>query len=80
MSLAESGAADSTVMAIAGHVSCKMLERSSHVRMAAGRAAMDTGANSSKMASYDTNHDTSVRPLTVSLGQMIGLLGGPGRD
>ena len=41
-SLAESGAADSTIMAIAGHVSRKMLERYSHVRMEAKRAAMET--------------------------------------
>ena len=39
-SLAESGAADSTIMAIAGHVSCRMLERYSHVRMEAKRSAM----------------------------------------
>jgi integrase len=41
-SLAESGAADSTIMAIAGHVSRKMLERYSHVRMEAKRTAMET--------------------------------------
>ena len=54
-SLAESGAADSTIMAIAGHVSRRMLERYSHVRMEAKRTAMETLANSSKMAGYDTN-------------------------
>jgi integrase len=48
-SLAESGAADSTIMAIAGHVSRKMLERYSHVRMEAKRTAMETLANSSRM-------------------------------
>ena len=58
-SLAESGAADSTIMAIAGHVSRRMLERYSHVRMEAKRAAMETLANSSKMVGYDTNDDTS---------------------
>jgi integrase len=57
-SLAESGAADSTIMAIAGHVSRKMLERYSHVRMEAKRTAMETLAQSSKMDSYDTNRDT----------------------
>ncbi|MEO6802163.1 MAG: site-specific integrase [Granulicella sp.] len=64
-SLAESGAADSTIMAIAGHVSRKMLERYSHVRMEAKRTAMETLANSSRMAGYDTNHDTSGSPVTV---------------
>jgi hypothetical protein len=52
-------------MAIAGHVSRKMLERYSHVRMEAKRTAMETLANSSKMAGYDTNHDTNALPLNV---------------
>ena len=52
-------------MAIAGHVSRKMLERYSHVRMEAKRTAMETLANSSKMAGYDTNRDTNARPLNV---------------
>jgi len=38
--LAESGAADSTIMAIAGHISRRMLERYSHIRMEAERAAL----------------------------------------
>jgi len=58
-SLAESGASDSTIMSIAGHVSRKMLERYSHVRMEAKRIAMETLAESSRMAGYDTNHDTN---------------------
>lgn len=53
-SLAESGAADSTIMAIAGHVSRKMLERYSHVRMEAKRTAMESLAVSTRMAGYDT--------------------------
>jgi hypothetical protein len=52
-------------VAIAGHVSRKMLERFSHVRMEAKRTAMETLANSSKMAGYDTNHDTNVLPSNV---------------
>jgi integrase len=63
--LAESGTADSTIMAIAGHVSRRMLERYSHVRMEAKRTAMETLANSSKMPGYDTNHDTSGLPVTI---------------
>jgi hypothetical protein len=55
-------------MAIAGHVSCRMLERYSHVRMEAKRTAMEALAVSTKTAGYDTNHDTnavaaSVRPV-----------------
>ena len=57
--LAENGTSDSTIMAIAGHVSRRMLERYSHVRMEAKRVAMETLAVSTKTAGYDTNHDTN---------------------
>jgi hypothetical protein len=45
--LAESQASDSTVMALAGHVSRAMIERYSHIRMEAKRKAVDalSGAN-----------------------------------
>jgi len=39
--LAESDASDSTIMAIAGHLSRAMLERYSHVRMGAKRRAVE---------------------------------------
>jgi integrase len=39
--LAERGASDATVMALAGHMSRAMMEHYSHVRMAAKRAAVD---------------------------------------
>jgi integrase len=66
--LAENGTSDSTIMAIAGHVSRRMLERYSHVRMEAKRAAMESLAVSTKTAGYDTSHDTNavsknVRPI-----------------
>src|ERR1035437_540807 len=57
--LAENGTSDSTIMAIAGHVSRRMLERYSHVRMEAKRTAMEALAVSTKTAGYDTNHDTN---------------------
>ena len=57
--LAENGAADSIIMAIAGHVSRRMLERYSHVRMEAKRTALEALAVSTKTAGYDTNHDTN---------------------
>jgi len=57
--LAEGGTSDSTIMAIAGHVSRRMLERYSHVRMDAKRTAMEALAVSTKTAGYDTNHDTN---------------------
>jgi len=66
--LAENGTSDSTIMAIAGHVSRRMLERYSHVRMEAKRNAMEALAVSTRTAGYDTNHDTnavaaSARPV-----------------
>lgn len=39
--LAEAGASDATLKALAGHVSTRMLEHYSHVRMAAKRSALD---------------------------------------
>jgi integrase len=39
--LAESGASDSTIMAIVGHLSRAMIERYSHIRMAAKRQAVE---------------------------------------
>jgi integrase len=39
--MAEGGAADATLMAVSGHLSRKMLEHYSHVRMAAKREALD---------------------------------------
>ena len=40
--LAESGASDSTIMALAGHLSRTMLERYSHIRMNAKRQAVES--------------------------------------
>jgi integrase len=57
--LAENGTSDSTIMAIAGHVSRRMLERYSHVRMEAKRSAMETLAGSTRTGGYDTSHDTN---------------------
>ena len=65
--LAENGASDSTIMAIAGHVSRRMLERYSHVRMEAKRTALEALAASTKTAGYDTNHDTTAPPTGTSL-------------
>jgi hypothetical protein len=39
--LAESGASQHTIMAIAGHISRRMLERYSHIGMEAKRAALE---------------------------------------
>jgi integrase len=53
--LAENGTSDSTIMAIAGHVSRRMLERYSHVRTEAKRTAMEALAVNTRTAGYDTN-------------------------
>ena len=63
--LAENGTSDSTIMAIAGHVSRRMLERYSHVRMEAKRTAMESLAVSTRTAGYDTNHDTQAVAVTI---------------
>lgn len=46
-------------MAIAGHVSRRMLERYSLVRMEAKRKAIEGLGKSPRLAGYDTNHDTN---------------------
>ena len=65
VSAAEGDTSDSTIMAIAGHVSRRMLERYSHVRMEAKRNAMEALAASTKTAGYDTNHDTNIITLST---------------
>src|SRR5439155_3576675 len=59
--LAESQASDRTVMAIAGHVSQRMLAHYSHVRIDAKRKALDALSVGVKTDGYDTNNDT--KPL-----------------
>jgi len=54
-------------MVIAGHVSRRMLERYSHVRMEAKRTAMEALSKSSEMGGYDTNHDTNALPESVRI-------------
>jgi integrase len=63
--LAENGTSDSTIMAIAGHVSRRMLERYSHVRMEAKRTAMEALAVSTKRAGYDTTRDTNLAAVNA---------------
>ncbi|MEO6965241.1 MAG: tyrosine-type recombinase/integrase [Acidobacteriaceae bacterium] len=60
--LVESQASDATIMALAGHVSRKMLEHYSHVRQEAKREAVSmlSAKRPSKptIDGYDTNYDT----------------------
>jgi integrase len=64
--LAESQASDQTIMAIAGHVSPKMLAHYSHVRMEAKRKALDGLAARAK--GYGTNSDTNA----LQVNEMVG--------
>ena len=77
--LAESKASDQTIMGIAGHVSKKMLQHYSHVRMEAKRNALDalsmtlaqTGESRGKREGYDTNNDTKLKREMEGMPQII---------
>jgi integrase len=77
--LAESQASDATVMSIAGHVSPKMLQHYSHVRLQAKRTALDSLSMSrpvsndfeGKTVGYDTNNDTNVLFESMPMPQVL---------
>jgi len=77
--LAESQASDSTIMAIAGHVSPKMLQQYSHVRIQAKRTALDSistrradSVNLEGLArGYATNNDTNQRTEAEGFTQVV---------
>jgi len=69
--LAESQASDQTVMAIAGHVSPKMLAHYSHVRLDAKRSALDAISGGGSKGGYGTNHDTNVPPPSKPTPQVV---------
>jgi integrase len=81
--LAESQASDSTIMALAGHVSRKMLDHYSHVRQEAKREAVnmlsEKRPNNAQTRGYDTNSDTNripseqVPPYVIE--NMVGTIG-----
>jgi integrase len=62
--LAESLASDQTIMAIAGHVSAKMLAHYSHVRLEATRMALD--ALSGGVSGGVTSQSTTQNPMPIS--------------
>jgi integrase len=71
--LSESQASDSTLLSIAGHVSRKMLEHYSHIRMAAKRIALDAQCATPKVSQIATggtvtsqNHVTNERSKNLS--------------
>jgi integrase len=77
--LAESKASDQTIMGIAGHVSRKMLQHYSHVRMEAKRTALDalsmtpvqTGDSGGKREGYDTINDTKIQRELEGIPQVV---------
>ena len=77
--LAESQSSDGTIMAIAGHVSPKMLQHYSHVRIQAKRTALDSistrradSVNSEGLeGGYDTNNDTKPSGEAQGFAQVI---------
>ena len=77
--LAESKASDQTIMSIAGHVSKKMLQHYSHVRMDARRNALDTLSmkpaqkedSDDAKKGYDTNNDTNARGEMKGMPQVV---------
>ena len=80
--LAESQASDSTIMAIAGHVSPKMLAHYSHVRLQAKRTALDALSMTRPQAAerrgetggYDTNSDTKRKEATEQIPQVTEIM------
>jgi len=69
--LAESQTSDQTVMAIAGHVSPKMLAHYSHVRLDAKRLALDAIGSGGSKGGYGTNHDTNGPPPPKPAPQVV---------
>ena len=57
--LAESQASERTIMAIAGHISPRMLEHYSHIRMDAKRKAVEALSGRGSTGGYGTNHATN---------------------
>jgi hypothetical protein len=83
--LAESQVSDQTIMAIAGHVSQKMLARYSHVRTEARRQAVlalsakvvATRQQTNTIISYDTNNDTKENVVEAPPPEVIENMVGP---
>lgn len=65
--LAEGQASDMTIMAIAGHVSKKMLEHYSHIRMVAKRAAVDALVQVPERPVFEGSVHQNVHQLQVGV-------------
>jgi integrase len=75
--LAESKTSDQTIMAIAGHVSQKMLAHYSHVRIQAMRTALNALGGDGTKEGYDTNNDTKRFPAAAPKPQVVEINGRP---
>jgi len=71
--LAETQASDQTIRDIAGHISNRMLEHYSHVRIGAKRTALDSIASRKPIGGngYDTGRDTNLRNQDVDHAQVV---------
>jgi Phage integrase family len=76
--LAESQASDQTIRSIAGHVSEKMLEHYSHIRLDAKRTALDALARRVKTEGYGTFDGTNPEIDTPTGAQVLENNGGRG--
>jgi integrase len=77
--LAESSASDQVIMAIAGHVSPKMLAHYSHVRLEAKRHALEAVNRKAASEAYVTNHVTNGVVQQIANPQVIEEYGRPVR-
>jgi integrase len=68
--LAEGLASDGTIRSIAGHVSQRMLEHYSHIRIDAKRKALEALSGRGLVGGYGTNHDTNSESERVTFPQM----------
>ena len=69
--LAEGQASEQTIRSIAGHVSTKMLEQYSHIRLDAKRTALDALSQGKGTGGYGTNNDTNELPAPIAYPQVI---------
>jgi hypothetical protein len=78
--LAEGQASEQTIRSIAGHVSQKMLEHYSHIRLDAKRTALDALSRTSGRAGYVTNNATKGAEGGEANAQLTEKIGGRDRD
>lgn len=74
--LAESGASEQTIKAIAGHVSQRMLDRYSHIRLEAKRTALEALSQGSNGTNHDTKsgHSQPLSPQPIDfIGRRVGI-------